>query len=97
MKATLRFNDGVEIELSQETTDRLRRELIKEDGQLKVDALRARKDSDYIRIALMNSPDEKWDGLSVMEDGNAKANRLFTFSEVREIIKGLDKMLKEGN
>lgn len=95
MKATLRFNDGIEIELSEETTNKLRAELVKDDGRLVVDRFRAQKDGKYIRIVLMNSCDAKWDGLSQVAGSNALANRLFNFSEIREIIEGLKRLIGE--
>lgn len=88
--ASIKLDNGEEIELSQETTDRLRKELIRGDeNQLKVDRFRAAKEYDCVRIALTDFRDTVWDG----NDGGADASHLLMFSEVKKIIEGLTKMI----
>lgn len=92
MKVRIEFEDGKSVELSEETT-RLRKELIKDDGQLVVDRFRAVKEEDcFVTVALMKYPGDKWDE-SFTNSSNAKATHLLTYSEIKEIIKGLQKMI----
>lgn len=92
--AKLVFDDGKEVELSQETTDRLRKELIKDDGQLIVDRFRAVRDGhSFVRIALMPEEcdyEDVWDELTV---GNAASAHLLLIVEVEEIIEGLQRLI----
>ena len=95
MKADIRFEDGTIVELSQETTDKLRAELVRDVEQLKVDRFRAVKEGTCIRIAIMSyndDVDDDWDG-DIYEDGNALVTHLLTSKEVREIIKGLKRLM----
>jgi len=96
MKASLNFEDGVVVKLPQEITDRLRKELIKDDGQLKVDQFRAVAEVSCIRIAIMSNSNDVWDkkaGHSDYDKSNAMATHLLTPYEIREIIEGLTEML----
>ena len=93
MKAILKFDDGKTVELSQETTDRLRKELVKDDRQLKVDRFRAIKESyNFVRIALVISSDTVWNGECGGEKYQVMTN-LLAINEVRRIIEGLRRMI----
>lgn len=93
MKAKISFDDGKVVELSQETTDKLRKELIKEDGQLIVDRFRAVKSGSGYLFALMDFGCNEWDGKMKVDDGNADATHYLMVYEVKEIIEGLQRMI----
>jgi len=98
MTATIDFGDGTKVELSQETTNRLRAELIKplppDHNQLKVDIFRAVLSPSGLgfRIAMMKEADDVWNGEWL--GSNVSNATYFRNSEVRDIIDGLTKMLK---
>lgn len=92
MKATLNFEDGKKVELSEETTNRLRKELVKDDGQLVVDRFRAVKAGIFVRIAIVPGGFcFNWDG-SEAESDDFTTHLLYK-DEVRHIIVGLEKMI----
>ena len=94
MKADIRFEDGTIVELSQETTDKLRAELIEEDKQLKVGTFRALKSptSSGLRLAMMETECDKWDGEWTCLT-NAKAAEFYYPFEIRKIIEGLKRLM----
>ena len=87
----IEFDDGKRVELSVETTDRLRKELIADDRQLKVDRFRAVKDGSLIRIAIVECSNVVWDKDD--DGGNARATHLLLFDEIEEIIEGLKRLM----
>lgn len=93
------FDDGKEVKLSDETVKRLRKELLPEDKQLSVGGLRAVKNTDGVRIAILygNRSLYKWDGNASTDTTatNAKATWWFSKGSVQEIIEGLQKLIEE--
>ena len=94
MKAEIKFDDGKIVELSQETTDKLRAELVKNDEQLKVGTFRALKSptSGGLRLAMMETERDKWDGEWHCLT-NAKAAEFYYPFEIRKIIEGLKRLI----
>ena len=91
----IRFDDGRIVNLSEETVKRLRKELFKDDKQLKVDCFRvAEYDNGYL-FALMEYGSDVWDGEMEVCGSNAEATHYLMRSEIREIIEGLTRMLNE--
>lgn len=91
--AEIRFDDGEIVKLPEEITKKLRKELCPDHRQLKVDRFRALKTQTGrgLRLAIMDKSYSVWDGR--WPDSNAKAAYYFTETEIREIIKGLSRMI----
>lgn len=95
MASKIVFDDGKIVELSKETTERLRKELSKPE-MLKVDKFMAfHSDTGYFRLALVNSLSFHWNGITGLETKDIQAHS-FTECELQEIITGLTKLLEEN-
>lgn len=91
--AEIRFDNGTVVELPQEITGRLWKELFPDAEQLKVDCFRALKVTPGIRIAIMRCTNDVWNGEYSMP--NVRASYYFSTYEIKEIIAGLTRMLDE--
>ena len=93
--AEIRFDDGRIVNLSEETIERLCKELFKDDKQLKVDRFRVIKHDSGCLFALMKYGNDVWDEKMKINGSNAEATHYLMRFEVQEIIAGLRRIINE--